>query len=286
MLDSQQIQTIRETIRWVLAECNVTCKVTPFDHDFYRECVDEAVRRGFVVEGDHSVQTCMRPGVLYASTAGRHLNSRATQRWLALYTSCTLYIDEVFFHFPSEIPEIYLFSDRLIGGQRQGNPVLDALTDILQETPDLFRSIPSKLIVTSTYGHHNHGKHAIDQYRQLSGLAEGYAYIALSRREIPVTEYVQAIPELMQFINDINDIMSFYKEELAGEITNRISTMAACDKDTPLGSFVKLAKLAVDRYHKLVEILEGSPAACEQIKGFCAGYLDFHLSSERYNWRT
>lgn len=39
-------------------------------------------------------------------------------------------------------------------------------------------------------------------YREMTGLAEGYAYAAFSR-EVPWTEYVQAIPEIMLLINDM-----------------------------------------------------------------------------------
>ncbi|KAG9317781.1 hypothetical protein JVU11DRAFT_2002 [Chiua virens] len=98
------------------------------------------------------------------NSAYRHLNQRATQNWLGLYTSCTIYADEAFFFFPSEIPQNYLFNDRLID--------------------DLFRSIPSKLIVTSALN-----------------------FVAANLLEYETTP-----------------MQSFYEEELGGEITDWIST--------------------------------------------------------------
>lgn len=101
------------------------------------------------MEGDLSVLTFLRVGVAYAATGGRHLN-RPTQIWLALYTSCITYVDEIPTRFPSDIPDIYLFADRFFGMKKQGNPTLDALADVFRQVPDLFLPIPSKLIMTSS----------------------------------------------------------------------------------------------------------------------------------------
>ena len=120
-------------------------------------------------------------------------------------------------------------------------------------------------------------------------------------REIPVTEYVQAIPEVIIFLNDmkwvlcceiyrhfihvyLSDVLSFYKEELAGENDNRISLLAARNKESHLKVFESLSEIAVGHYKKIVKILEGSPSAYEAFKHLSAGYIDFHLSSERYKF--
>ena len=144
-----QIQTIRATIHLFLRQCNVPYKVIPFDHDLYQECIDEAIRRGYVVEGDHSVRMCLRVGIDYAATAGGHL-TRPTQLWVALYTACLIYVDEIPVHFPSEIPKIYLFNNWFLGRQPQENVTLDALVDLICRAPDLFRPIPSRLITTTS----------------------------------------------------------------------------------------------------------------------------------------
>lgn len=144
-----QIQIIRATIRSLIAQYEASCEPAPLDRDLYQECIDEAIRRGYPVDGDHSVRTFLRVGAGYGAIAGGHLD-RPTQIWLALYTSSVTYIDETSTHFPSEIPNIYLFNDRFIGGRRQGNAVLDALADLIRRAPDLFQAIPSKLIMTSS----------------------------------------------------------------------------------------------------------------------------------------
>ena len=148
-LMKSQIQTIRTTIRSLLEQCDVPYRVAPYDHELHQECTDEAIRRGYPVEGDHSVCTFLRVGVVYAATAGRH-HGRPTQIWIALYTACVIYVDEIPVRFPSEIPDIHRFTDRFFGREQQGNAVLDTLADIIRQAPNLFRPIPSKLIMTSS----------------------------------------------------------------------------------------------------------------------------------------
>ncbi|KAG6382023.1 hypothetical protein JVT61DRAFT_655 [Boletus reticuloceps] len=208
MLDLKEIQTIRGTLRSVLEQCNVPYKVTPYDHDLHRECIEEAVRRGYPVEGGLSLCTFLRVGVTYALAAAVHL-SRPTQIWIALYTSCVIYVDEIPARFPSDICNFYLFPNRFIEKQQQENAILDALADIIRRAPDLFSPIPSKLIMTSTLNfftanlleHETKSMEiasAVQQYpiyqRTMTALAEGYAYFAFPP-EIPLTKYVQAIPE-------------------------------------------------------------------------------------------
>ncbi|KAG9312186.1 hypothetical protein JVU11DRAFT_7483 [Chiua virens] len=55
--------------------------------------------------------------------------------------------------------------------------------------------------------------------RRMTALAEGCAYMGFARK-IPVIEYVQAIPEIMVCITDVNDVLSFYKGESGGEAAN------------------------------------------------------------------
>ncbi|KAG9317782.1 hypothetical protein JVU11DRAFT_2003 [Chiua virens] len=45
-----------------LAQCSASYKITPFDRDFYQDCVDEAVRRGHPMEGDYSVRSLLATG--------------------------------------------------------------------------------------------------------------------------------------------------------------------------------------------------------------------------------
>ena len=108
------------------------------------------MRRGYPVDGDHSVRTFLREGVVYAANAGAHLTHRPTQIWIALYTSCAIFVDETIDYFPEEMPKVYLFSDRFIRKEPQGNGVLDSFADIIRRASNLYPPVSSHLIITST----------------------------------------------------------------------------------------------------------------------------------------
>ncbi|KAF7343863.1 Terpenoid synthase [Mycena sanguinolenta] len=61
--------------------------------------------------------------------------------------------------------------------------------------------------------------------RLKSGVAEAYAagiFKATESQSLPLQKYIKAIPDLAFYINVINDILSFHKEEIAGETYNLI----------------------------------------------------------------
>lgn len=77
-------------------------------------------------------------------------------------------------------------------------------------------------------------------------------------------------------------MLSFYKEELAGENTNHISTLASRNKESKLDTLKRVARMVVDDYNRIVTILEGSPEACDAFKRYAIAYFDFHFAVERY----
>ncbi|KAG8214413.1 isoprenoid synthase domain-containing protein, partial [Butyriboletus roseoflavus] len=308
-----QIQTARGNIRSLLEQCGVAYEITPFDEDLYQECINDAMQRGYLTDGDQSVRTYLREGVNYVATAGAHLPHRPTQIWIALYTSCTIFVDEMIDGFPAEMPNIYLFNDRFSRGESQGNGVLDVFADLIRWASELYRPVASQLIATSTLNfvaanlleHETRSMEissAAQQYptyqRILSGASEAYAYLVFPR-EIPLNDYIQAIPEMTLFINNVkcvlvlshvdplltaefSDVLSFYKEEQVGETTNQISTLAARIKKSKLETYGELTETTIGLYKTIVKILEESPEACEMFKDFTAGYVRFHTSTARY----
>ena len=108
------------------------------------------MQRGYLIDGNQSVRTYLREGVNYAATAGAHLVHRPTQIWIALYTSCAIFVEDTVDRFPTEMPNVYLFNDRFSRGEPQGNGVLDAFADIIRRASDLYRPVASHLLTTST----------------------------------------------------------------------------------------------------------------------------------------
>ncbi|KAF8132098.1 isoprenoid synthase domain-containing protein [Boletus edulis] len=296
MLDSQSIQTISTIVRLLLKEQNISYRVPPFDDKLFQESIDEAVRRGYPMSDDHSLRRYLQDGVNYVATTARHYTHRPTQVWMVLYTAAAFYVDDVPFRFPSEIPKLYLFNDRFVKRQEQENVVLDSLADIICGAPDFFRPILSNLITTSTLDFVTSTlvdletasmqiSSAARQYptyqRSLSGGAEAFVFMAFPP-EVPLTMYIQALPEALQFINELNDVLSFYKEELAGENRNQISIMAARNKESKLEILRRVVDSILDLYKTIMEVLEGSPEASDAFRQFTVGFYHFHFAVQRY----
>ncbi|KAG8214403.1 isoprenoid synthase domain-containing protein [Butyriboletus roseoflavus] len=296
MLDTQLIQSARENICSLLEQCNVVYEVTPFDEVLYQESIDDAIRRGSPVDGDPSLRTCLRVGVSYVATAGVYLRHRPTQIWIALYTSCICLLDDTAKRFPAEMPNIYQFNNRFIRREPQGSAVLDAFADLIRRASDFYPPIACHLlttltmnVVTATLLEHETSSMKISsaahQYpiyqRILSGVSEAYAFTVFPR-EVPLNDYIQAIPEMTLFINNVNDILSFYKEERVGETTNQISTLAARTKKSKLETYGELTETTIGLYKRIVKILEESPEVCEAFEHFKAGFVYFHTSTARY----
>ncbi|KAJ6597636.1 isoprenoid synthase domain-containing protein [Mycena vulgaris] len=61
--------------------------------------------------------------------------------------------------------------------------------------------------------------------RSKNGASEAYAagiFKATEEQSLPLKKYIRVLPDVISFINGINDILSFHKEELAGETYNLI----------------------------------------------------------------
>ncbi|KAF8837333.1 terpenoid synthase [Paxillus ammoniavirescens] len=321
------IQCIRTTIRRLLTGCDVQYKVVPFDHAFYQECVDVSAQRGYPAPSFEPFEPYLRIGALFGVTAAAHGTSRhvatrahdsrgALRIWTALYTACVVFADDIPSRFPWELPNLRAFNDRFVRGEKQGNTVLDALADLLRDAPRVFGGpVPANLVTTSTLDFITATMIEVEtndmqisamatQYpydqRIMSGVGKAYVFMVFPA-DIPFEEYIQAMPDIAFFICAVNDLLSFYKEELVEESTNFIAMIAARKGISRVEAFEELAGNTVELYRRIVSILEDSPQpglgsmtgmafrdnegtlrAREAFKQFAAGFILFHLSSERY----
>ncbi|KIJ15172.1 hypothetical protein PAXINDRAFT_77896, partial [Paxillus involutus ATCC 200175] len=306
---------VRATIRRFLAGCNTQYKVVPFDHTFYQECLDIAVQRGYPVSSTKPfpVLTYLCLGALYGTTSGAHNGiygkttrcvatseddtRRAFRIWIALYTGYATFADDIPRRCPQEMPSLHAFHDRFVKGEKQEITELDALADLMREVPRVFGgTVPANIAMTSTLDFITAtiieaetkdmqvsptAKRYASYHRLMSAVGKAYAIMVFSP-EIPFEEYIQAMLEIALFIANVNDVLSFYKEELAGESTNRVGTIAARKGISRVEAFEELADTSVELYETILSILEDSPRACEAFKQFTVGYAAFHTTFERY----
>ncbi|KAJ7148234.1 isoprenoid synthase domain-containing protein [Mycena filopes] len=155
--------------------------------------------------------------------------------------------------------------------------------------------------------------------RSKSGVAEAYAagiFKTSKEQNIPLTKYIRVLPDLTFFIEVMNDILSFHKEELAGETYNLIQlrTRALASsgargsgvdgKWTPhdtlslLCDEIRTATVRIDRMLRLEEcerkmrgeetgvgqgdIDEVDVEVARQWRGWRDGYISWHFECRRY----
>ncbi|KAF8836439.1 terpenoid synthase [Paxillus ammoniavirescens] len=251
-----------------------------------------------------SMLTYLRKGTIYGATAGAHLNNPPLQTWLSLCTASFLFIDDIPKHLHWELPNMRLFNQRLVSGEEQGNVALEAVADHLRRIPNIFGGpVSANLVMTSLLNAITGGvmewdnrdmkvSASAEQYpsylRSMSGIGVAYAIMAFPP-DIPLEEYIQALPEIDFFTSIGNDLLSFYKEELAGERTNYIAILAARQGISRIEAFEQVGDLCTKLFEKIVIILEdsneGAPGfsrAREAFEQYVEGMVAFHLSCDRY----
>lgn len=77
-----------------------------------------------------------------------------------------------------------------------------------------------------------------------------------------------------------SDVLSFYKEEVAGDSVNYISVLARRQGVPNMTAFQKLADEVARSAAQVGKILEGDQEAHDAWQKFKAGYVGFHTSLE------
>ncbi|KAJ7662011.1 terpenoid synthase [Mycena polygramma] len=264
--------------------------VAPFDKEFYAECYAGAVRRGWPPE---TIANHLAGGVVMGATGYAHLPNRSTRVLIAIYTACGIYLDDVFHQ---DIEAVSAFNQRFFEHAAQADPVLDCFAQVLLELGDHFERVVSNIMVTSTLNavtaltleHKTQGMTMSPSAigyptfsRVMSGASEAYTlFIFPPNFELPA--FLQTLQQAMIFINNGNDILSFYKEELDGESVNRVSFLAAQSGKPKQVILRELVGDAVKAHNNVLTVLAPHPEALASFRAFVAGYIGFHASATRY----
>lgn len=118
------------------------------DEAYHSECCQEAINRGFPMDGKYSIHEYMDVGVAMASNAYTHLPD-AARMWMCLFTAIATRIDDKVIR-GEDMMDVYHFNERFVSCQPQGDPILNALDVILREIASLHSPLVSSLITVST----------------------------------------------------------------------------------------------------------------------------------------
>jgi hypothetical protein len=122
-------------------------------------------------------------------------------------------------------------------------------------------------------------------FRLKSGVAEPFAYFIFpeSRMNGNPCAHLPLIPDLMAFMDETNDIMSFYKESMVSdERDNAIYLHAIANNQSPLESLLDYQRSALGYLDNIRAYINAEPSLKIQVEEFLHGYLAFHFTYPRY----
>ncbi|KAF8892456.1 Trichodiene synthase-domain-containing protein [Infundibulicybe gibba] len=259
----------------------------------------EAMKMNLPTAGVNSptFQAAMRAAAPMALETYGHLDAEC-RSWACLYTTCTIYLDDMA-RIPTQLDMLRSFNSLFITNCAQLDPVLDVFAGLLRMADVYFGPTSAALIVANNLDFvaslvleqdqqdmqlHEDATSYPTYFRSLTGVARAFACLAFPQH-IPHRDYIQVLPDLMRFIDDVNDVLSFYKEELVQEDDNHISLIAKVRGCTKLEALRDLAAASAERSERILRILRSTNMQAHDMiaYGFFPGYINFHaLSSKRY----
>ncbi|KAF8887830.1 isoprenoid synthase domain-containing protein [Infundibulicybe gibba] len=288
--------SIRDTLVRFLGELNTPFPNPQYDHQFAQAACNEAMRLG--LSSTHfylsEFQQAFRPAAAICMTLYPHL-STSTRYYICIFAACTIYLDDLA---PKDATVVKEFNMSFLQNKKHMHPILDCLAILLRTTQNHFNENDASMIITNTLDYvpslimerdqqsmvvHAAAKNYPGYLWSSPGIARPFALFFFPPN-IPFQTYVQIIPDMINYINDVNDIFSLYKEELAGETSNHICLIAQVQGCTKLEAMVHSAQVSIDGARRMAAVLEFHPEACALVRKYLVqGFIGFHaLSCERY----
>ncbi|KAI1793269.1 terpenoid synthase [Ganoderma leucocontextum] len=226
----------------------------------------------------------------YAHTSYEH------QRVVAIYTACLTYADDLGHR---NLEALGQFVRRFTRGEAQLHPALDCLTKLLGTLHEFCPRISADAIITSTidsvtamYIEVVSQGDVISPFatrypfylRLKTGIAPAYVHLNFTKGwgDAIGTYYLQVVPELELVTIGFNDILSFYKETLAGETDNYVHMRAAAEQK-PAGAVLReLVEENLESWHKIKQLASAQSGLVDICVGYLMGYVEFHFKARRY----
>ncbi|ROW02268.1 hypothetical protein VSDG_02391 [Cytospora chrysosperma] len=197
-------------------------------------------------------------------------------------------------------PELERFQERFYCNDPQPNPLLQALADVFRETYLHYENIVANFIIVSSLSFvtasvlevrpefenltpTRGGQNWPYYVRDKGGLPEAYGYMIWPKALYPdISQFLEAIYDIGVYINLTNDVLSFYKEELAEDKSNYISLRAGYAQKDSISALKDTIKDCVAGFRRASIVFEGRKDYAEAWHTFAMGYITFHLTNPRY----
>ncbi|KAG7088709.1 hypothetical protein E1B28_012679 [Marasmius oreades] len=284
--------SLQRMVHELLGKCDVTLDKLSFDQDLYDECKKIMASEYHLPSPRYPwFEKYLSVGVVIAFTSYAHL-PRHHRVQIAVHTSFATALDDIFSHHHQRMES---FNESFLKGVSQDDLILDGLAKALLNTSKYYSPIQSNLIVTSTLDFMTSlimevkikKMESFDSpsfaayYRDMSGVSIAFAMFIFPKGIDPAT-YIQCTPQIGMYINYMNDVLSFYKEEVAGEEENLVSMLAKESSITKYEAIQRIADDVAEAEKDISTRLAGNKLALDGWQSFKRGYVRFHTSSPRY----
>lgn len=191
---------------------------------------------------------------------------------IAKLTFFTLYVDDKSSRCDDPTP-FTEFQQRYTLSMPQSDPVLDQFVICLKQVWTHWDPISANAIVTAILEFVNgcciensttgmqlnpHARRYPYFLRSKTGGTQAFAFFVFPKTQYPnLREFIQAIPLISHWAEYTNDILSFHKEELAGETDNYVHLRAKVTGDKPLQVVKDLVDDALSTAAEIEKILHG-----------------------------
>ncbi|GES61080.1 terpenoid synthase [Aspergillus terreus] len=252
------------------------------------------------------IQMFVETGVAASSCTYSH-TSREVQEAIAEYSVLAAAIDDLAVNmtedlrtFASKIlrgqplehellcsTKIWMETKRLLFGEFAGDMIVKSTLDFLS-----ISNFEAKIEKTDILRGSSCAPETAEYLRDKSGAGEVYALFIFPEDQFPENRYLEsylpAIPYFIQYVDLVNDVISFYKEEQQHERNNFIHIYARSHSISPLEALMETRRRAVEVYHHAVGILskDGDKRLLEAGLSFLHGYVTFHFCTPRYRLET
>ncbi|KAI0670956.1 terpenoid synthase [Trametes maxima] len=284
---------LQDTISEFLRRCDYTPTKTTHNNDL-RCWLTEQVASWSVAVSPKFLNKTIDAGCTYVESVFGHVPVE-NRRYIALYTACMLYADDLGEDDPGAVLD---FTRRFVRREHQPNAVFECLAGLLRSTYDVWPQFGADSIVTGTLDAlaANHiecvmrtvpVKPFAERYpyylRQRAGIGAPFTHFMFANdwRQTPES-YIQIVPEIDHWSLGANDILSFYKEELAGEMHNYVHIRSAADQTSPEAVLRKLVEEVSDTARRVDMIVADDPELANIWTPYKKAYIEFHLRTPRY----
>ncbi|KAI1803115.1 terpenoid synthase [Daldinia bambusicola] len=277
---------------------NVGYKKAPtMSHDLYWAAIHRRAASTGIPhpQGSHAYKCLMVGGNYGVACLPRH--PLDVQVHVGIFTWIAVIVDDMACR---SLDDFVAFHERFSSGTPQPTVLLECWAAIIRSSYDYWDPLVANFIVASSLDFHNacvleasselrhlvrtQGGQSFPWYmRSKSGLSEAYAYFTFPKGIYPdVSCFLEAIPDLSAYFCLANDVLSFYKEEKAGDVGNYIRYRASYDGKDTWTVLREIIEQIEDGVRRMRVVLNGRQPYDQGLNDHILGYIDFHIRSDRY----